>query len=545
MVGILAWRIDMGIRDLLFVGLILGASSAVGISLYPRRIDAHREAKPARSVADPGLTTPIQAINAVFRQRWQDEGLAHAAKAPELAVIRRLSLALTGTIPSLEELRSVQTVPDGQKVDYWVESLLRDRRFADYFAERLARAYVGTEGGPFIVYRRRRFVSWLSDALHENAPYDQIVRDLIETDGLWTDHPATNFLTVTYDPDKKQVDPERLAGRVARAFLGVRIDCAQCHDHPFERWTRNDFQGIAAFFGQAQSGFTGIHEEPGEFQPLDRKTGKTATVAPCVPFQPELLPAEGNRRARLGRWLTDPKNPMLARASVNRVWALMFGRALVEPVDDLASAEELPEALTLLADDFSGHSFDLRRLIRVVAALEVFRLDSALDTGETEAHERACAVFPLTRLRPDQVVGGLLQAASLTTIDGESPILVRIARTIGHSQFVERYGDTGEDEFDGRAGTIPQRLLMMNGELVHSHTKSSILGAASRVGYFAPTDRAAVEISYLIALTRKPTAEELAHFEAKLAGTKGDPRGEQMSDLFWTLVNATEFSWNH
>ena len=536
----------MGIRDLLFVGLILGASSAVAISLYPPRIESQRTTRTTRTTPDDGLKATVAKIDAKFREHWREDGITPAAKAPELAVVRRLSLALTGTIPSLEEVRTLETVPDGRKVDYWVDALLRDRRFADYFRRAAWRApYVGTEGGPFIVYRRRRFVTWLGEALHENQPYDQIVRELIETDGLWTDHPATNFLTVTYDPDKKQIDPERLAGRVARAFLGVRIDCAQCHDHPFEHWTRNDFQGLAAFFGQAQSGFTGIHEEPGEFQPLNRKSGKTEAVTPCVPFQPELLPADGNRRTQLGHWLTDPKNPMLARATVNRVWALMFGRALVEPVDDLPGADELPEPLEVLAGDFIAHSFDLRRLIRAVAALEVFRLDSAAATKVTDIHDAAWAVFPLSRLRPVEVVGSLLQGASLTTIDGESPILVRIARTIGHSQFVERYGDLGEDEFDGRAGTIPQRLLMMNGELVHNQTKSTIFGAASRIGVFAPTDRAAVELAYAVTLTRKPTAEELAHFEPTLAGTKGDARGERMSDIFWTLVNTTEFSWNH
>jgi len=122
---------------------------------------------------------------------------------------------------------------------------------------------------------------------------------------------------------------------------------------------------------------------------------------------------------------------------------------------------------------------------------------------------------------------------------------VRLARSIGQSDFIRRYGDTGEDEFDGRAGTIPQRLLMMNGDLVRDKTEPGPFNAVNRIGYFAPTDRAAVKVAYLTVLTREPTAGELRHFEARLDGRRGKERQARMSDLFWTLVNATEFSWNH
>lgn len=541
----------MGVRDLLFIGLVLGASAVLGVSLYPPRLDARNGARTVRPWSDDDLRAVVNRVDASFRRRWAAEKVTPAPPAPAPALVRRLALALTGAIPSLEELRRLDAVPEGQRATRYVNALVGDRRYADYFAERLARVYVGTEGGPFLIFRRRRFVSWLSDRLRENQGYDRIVFALIATDGLWTDRPATNFLTVTYDPEAKVVDPERLAGRVARAFLGIRLDCAQCHDHPFASWKQRDFQGLAAFFGQAQNGLTGIHDGPGDFRPTDRKSGKPATVAPRVPFLPELLAADGpgSRRRKLARWVTDPKNPNLPRATVNRVWALMFGRPLVEPVDDLAAADEVPEALTILADDFVAHGYDLRRLIRVVAASEVFRLDSTspdeADGDSTEAAEKLLAVFPMTRLRPEQVVGGVLQAASLSTIDADSPIVTRIGRFLGEQDFVKRYGDGGEDEFDGRSGTIPQRLLMMNGDLVREKTKADLFNAATRIGYFAPTDREAVAVAYLTALTRRPTAEEARHFEARLGGSRGKERSARMSDLYWSLVNSTEFSWNH
>jgi hypothetical protein len=541
----------MGVRDLLFIGLVLGGAAGLAAGLYPPRLDARPKARPTRAVPDDGLGDTVRRVDAALGSRWAFEGVAPARPAPESAVLRRLALALTGSIPSLEEIRRLETLPEGKRAGRYAEDLLHDRRFADYFAERLARAYVGTEGGPFLVYRRRRFVSWLSDQLMANRSYDRVVRDLIHSDGLWTDRPATNFVTVTYDPEKKEVDAERVAGRVARAFLGVRIDCAQCHDHPFAPWKQADFQGLAAFFGHVQSGFTGIHEAPGAYEITDRRTGKPKAFAPRVPFLPELLPADGkgSQRERLARWVTDPRNPYLPRATVNRVWALMFGRPMVEPVDDLAAADELPEPLTILADDFVAHGYDLRRLTRAIAATRAFRLDSILPDGtpaaSAEAAERLGAVFPITRLRPEQVVGGLIQSASLTTIDADSPILIRLIKSISQSGFVQRYGDTGEDEFDARGGTIPQRLLMMNGDLARDRIKPDLFHAGTRIGYFAPDDGRAVEAVYQTVLTRAPTPEEARHFEARLAGTRGDARGERISDIVWALVNSTEFSWNH
>ena len=159
---------------------------------------------------------------------------------------------------------------------------------------------------------------------------------------------------------------------------------------------------------------------------------------------------------RLGR---RPRGtPISARATVNRVWALLFGRPLAEPVDDLPAAGELHPALGLLADDFAAHGYDLHRLIRVIAATEVFRLDSAVAEARHRGQEEAWAVFPMTRLRPEQVAGALFQAASLTTLGPQSHWFIRLVTYTGRNDFVRRYGDTGEDEFDARGGTIPQRL---------------------------------------------------------------------------------------
>ena len=273
-----------------------------------------------------------------------------------------------------------------------------------------------------------------------------------------------------------------------------------------------------------------------------------------MPFLADLDISDGPLRQRLAEWITHPQNKAFARATVNRFWALLLGRPLVDPIDDLPLDEsDLPEPLVILADDFIQHGYDLRRLVHVIAASRVFQLESRADPQVTDRqitndHRQHWAVFPLTRLRGEQVVGALLQSAWLPTIDHDSHIILWFARASGQNEFIKRYGDAGEAEMEEGGGTIPQRLLMMNGDLVKDKTKDDLISnAATRIAVLAPESGAAVEMAYLAVLSRRPTTPELAHFVARLDGVdnNGGNRKEHLEDLYWTLLNSTEFSWNH
>jgi hypothetical protein len=535
----------VGIRDLFFVGVVGVGAAAMGAGLMRTR-DPVPPQRPAAKELGSDLGPTVKAVDGSFQKEWAAAKLTQAGPADDLTLMRRLSLALCGTVPSIEEVRRFEARPKGERVGEWLEALLGDRRCTDYLAERFARVYVGTEDGPFILYRRRRFIAWLSDVLLENRRYDALVREMIAERGLWTDNPATNFVSVTFDPELGKPTPERLAARVARAFLGVRIDCAQCHDHPFQKWKQDDFRGLASFFGGVNSNLRGIRDgEKNEYHPPDRKTKEPVDVAPCVPFRPELKPDSGNPREQLAAWVTDPRNPSFSQATVNRVWALLLGRPLAEPVDDLPAAGELHPALGLLASDFASHNYDLRRLIRVIVASEVFRLDSATKATDAETMEAAWAVFPMTRLRPEQIAGALFQVASVTTLGPQSHWFVRATTYTGRNDFVRRYGDSGEDEFDARSGTIPQRLVLMNGEIARQKTAGGLFTAAGQIASLAADDRAAIETAFLAVLTRRPTPDELTHFSLRLGKATGDARKERLGDLFWALLNTTEFSWSH
>jgi hypothetical protein len=550
----------MWLRNVVFVGLCCFGLSALAFSLLRGDRIAVSPPRHTSYLANAEYRDVVARINTEFRQHWESRGLQHAPPAAALTVVRRLSLGLTGTVPSLEEIRILESLPDEQRMEWWVSHLLADRRYSDYVAERLARAYVGTENGPFIIFRRRRFVSWLSDSLRENVPYDQIVRRLISDDGIWTSSPAVNFVSVTVRQGQDdRPDPIRLAGRTTRAFLGMRIDCLQCHDDRLgntelgtpdlpRSGLQSDFHQLAAFFSDARISLLGIHDQadqPYKYQYLNRD--EEQVISPIPPFSSQLLPTAGTRREQLAQWVTHPQNKPFARATVNRMWALLFGRPLVEPIDEIPLYGRLPPAMEVLADDFAAHGFDLQRLIRLIAASDPFQLDSRAEFEVTPAHEQHWAVFPLTRLRPEQVAGAIIQAASLRTLDANAHILFRLARFQQEGEFVKRYGDTGEDEFEDRGGTITQRLLMMNGDLIADKGKEEPLtNAAAKIAVLAPNDPAAIEVAYLATLTRRPTPAESARFLDRLSMRTFDTNRQlEMADIYWVLFNSTEFSWNH
>ncbi len=170
-------------------------------------------------------------------------------------------------------------------------------------------------------------------------------------------------------------------------------------------------------------------------------------------------------------------------------------------------------------------------------------MESFASGPEAESNQPDWSSFPITRLRPEQVAGSLLQASSIVTINAETHLLGRLIRFGEKNEFVTRFGDDGQDEFDGRVGTIPQRLLMMNGKLVRENV-AGLNTSPRRVAWLAANDPRAVESIYLAALTRRPTPEEAAYFEAQLQQS-GESRAERIQDLFWALINSTEFSWNH
>jgi hypothetical protein len=281
-----------------------------------------------------------------------------------------------------------------------------------------------------------------------------------------------------------------------------------------------------------------------EFTYLDEE--ESEVVEPATPFYGELVVDGDSRRKQLAQWVTHSENKAFARATVNRIWALLFARPLVEPIDDIPLEGPYPPGLELLAQDFADNGFNLRRLISQIALTETFQMESRADHEVTGLHEDNWAVFPLKRLRPEQVAGCIVQSASLPTIDSNSHIVRQLISFSEVGDFVKRYGDTGDDEFDDRGGTIPQRLVMLNGNLVKERTKDDLLNSATRIAQQVKDDKRAVEAVFLVALTRRPTPTEQEYFVDFLRDKEHRlSRTHRFEDIFWSLLNSTEFSWNH
>lgn len=494
----------------------------------------------------------VEQVNRLFEERWNEAGVQPAVPADDLTLFRRLSLVLHGTAPSLEEIREFEADSLTDRISRWTERMLADRRFADYFARRFSRFLVGTDEGQFVVFRRDRFWAWLGEQIQKNRPYDELVREMMSERGLWTEKPAVNFVAAVVADGV--IDRNKLAGRTVRAFLGQRIDCAQCHDHPFASWKQKQFEGIAACYGQINISGVGVEDNRKEaYTVQDRLTLQDREVEPEVPFHPEWMPAEGRSRERLAAWVTHPENRRFERAIVNRVWGLMFGKPWMQPVDDLPNPEgsesDPQDVLDILGADFRAHGCNLKRLISTIAATKVYRCSSqhpAYETGEmADVVEQTWAAFPLTRLRPEQVIGAMVQASSIKTVDQNSHWTIRAVRFFRELDFVKEYGDLGDDELTERAGTIPQALLRMNSNFAAEWTKSTLFSAAGRIAGIAPDDEMCLDLCFLVCLTRHPTPQERSVLLRQLEGTRGDARSQVVEDLFWTLFNGPEFCWGH
>lgn len=535
--------------------VVVGLFWLVGRTAFPTLHNANRTVE--RNEAAQAVLPVVQVVDKAMRELWEQEGLRPAAPAGELTILRRLSLALHGTVPSLEEIRQFEADTHPDRLPRWIEEMLRDSRFADYFAERLTRVFVGVQREPFLIFRRDLFKSWMSDQLRRNRPYDQMVWEMIAQPGLWTGEPATNF--ITHGVIDKEPNPAKLTGRTVRAVLGQRIDCAECHNHPFANWKQRDFQGLAAFYGQVKLSPFGVEDDPKRrFRVTDRNTLEEQVIEPAVPFGEDWLTTRETFRQSLADWCINSENRRFSRAAVNRVWGLLFGKAWSEgapyqvSVDDLPDPEEetsaTPLVLDILAEDFVAHGYDLRRLMRVILSTEAFRMDSRaeiVDDQELQRHLDHWAVFPLTRLRPEQVVGAMLQAASIKTIDQNAALITRTVRLLREADFVREYGDLGENELEERSGTVPQALLRMNGKLAAEATEPNPFNATPRLAIASGSPERLLENCYLVTLTRRPLDEERSYFLGLWQETTTRPDSRRVQDLQWILFNSPEFSWNH
>jgi len=494
------------------------------------------------------LAEPLGKLNEVFARQWQDNGIESAAAADDLTGLRRISLALVGSVPSIEEIREFENDSSGNRLQRWTSRFIADRRFIEYFGVNLSEAFIDLEGDNQEAHQRLRFIEWIGESIQKGRPYDEMAREIIAGRGVLADEPAATMVAMEFG--EGVMAPERLAGRISRALLGQRIDCAQCHDHPFDDWTQGQFEGIAAHFGQVNVRMAMIQDtRRGPFVIDDTRNNLKREVEPAVPFDPEWRPEDGNQRERLATWVTHPENRRFRRAIANRMWGLLVGRPLVHPVDGLPDPPDAnePDALDILGNDFAAHDHDLRRMIHLIVASRPFGLESThpgLDDAATaQTLQEAHAVFPLSELDAHQLIRSMQQAVSIRTIRPEAEwTYVRLKRYESRFQFVRDYGEQSDDS-ENEASTVPQAAERLTGYKVRNLTRPGVTNAPGRIGAMAAADKG-VEEAFLACLTRRPAAEEAAFFLDQ-PGRNTNQRSRTVEDVYWTLFNSAEFCWNH
>lgn len=497
----------------------------------------------------------IRQIDRTLEEVWRTNQIEPTLPADDEELLRRVFLDLCGRTPSVHEIRSYLGDQSPNRYERLVDRLLQHRDHASHLAT-IWRSFLIPEGVDLTAFGGvDAFDRWLAERFGRNDPYDSTVRSLLLAEGRLSRSGPLLFYSAA------KLDPDLLAARSARVFLGMRLECAQCHNHPFEPWTQEEFWGFAAFFAQISRPQGDLKAASTVMQVRDVDHGEVklpktdSVVAPHFlngdkPQLTERKPGDQpeSRRQELARWLTAVENPYFARATANRVWSIMFGKGIVDPVDDFGIRHQpkSPQLLELLAGRFAGTKFDLRDLFRTIALSRAYRLSSGASTADPNRTEWF-AQMNVKTFSAEQVYDCMAVATMLDTSSTADPFSFNLARA-GNSerdQFLQQFR-TPSGRSTEYLGGIPQALTLMNGTLIDNATglaKSGLLKSL-KAPFF--TNKQRVEVVYLAVLSRHPRPAEWEVLNSYISEkTPADELQENLSDILWALLNSAEFTMNH
>jgi hypothetical protein len=485
-------------------------------------------------------------IDSHIDARLKAEKVKAAPQADDAEFLRRAYLDITGRIPAPRDVYDFLADTDPNKRAKLIDDLLDTPRYASHSAA-VWRAALAPEttAVPEARVFRLGFETWLKLKFRANTPYDSLVRELL-TASLSTDADTpTPTLRRPEDPNPlafyavKEAKPENLAAATTRVFLGVQIECAQCHDHPFGRWTRDQFWNQAAFFGGIERQGDGVFAPISENIAVKQITPGTGKKPVSLLFLDEKTPTTKpgvSPRTTLAEWVTAKENPYFARAAVNRVWGQFFGRGIVDPVDDFNDTNKPshPELLDELAKAFAENDFDMKFLIKAICRTKAYNRTSAR-TDTTQDDPRLFARMSVKGLTGEQLFDSLVHATGFREGTG---------RGSPRDQFLTRFAQSGK--VAEPETSIPQALALMNGKFIADATTletSPTLTAVCETPGLTTVKR--IEMLYFATLGRKPTEKELARVVKYIDDAGKDRMAERLGDVFWALLNQAEFRLNH
>jgi hypothetical protein len=528
-------------------------------------------------------------VDDLIAAKWKSEkDLQVAPRTDDAEFLRRVTLDLTGVIPTEAETVEFLHDPSPDKRAALVDRLLLTPRHADWFATWYSNLLVGTKIRERNL-NRRTFNEWMREQFSKNRPYDELVRDIVTAQGNSDENGSIGFVSSF---ERSAADA---AGKTSRLFLGVQIQCAQCHDHPYDkRIKQEDFAGFAAFFmttthrrNQTQgdpnvSWDVWSHEK--EEMTRGRLRGPAApggsmdrTGAPLV-LDPAANPftrgsvAEAQfllgskvkdtpgvtRRELLARWMTSPKNALFAHAFANRLWAYFLGHGIVHPVDDFHSHNKPtnPELLDFLAEEAVRGGFDVNHMVRVIVGTEAYQRSSKNPRGVERPAESLFATGPIKPLTVEQSFDSFYRATGaegyletrLREGLGKGPNMRRAGQNVDPKMLVyDLFRRTFDDDEGGETeeftGTIPRGLMMMNGMQVNELVAAKSGRPLRTILDTEKSDRERIRRLYLTVLSREPSPGETSAARAHLDTSRNETQGYE--DLLWALLNTTEFMSNH
>jgi hypothetical protein len=460
--------------------------------------------------------------------------------------LRRTYLDLIGTLPTADEARTFLADERSNRRELLVDTLLQRPEFATYWALRWAdllrvdRQALGHQGA-------YEFYRWIRESLAAGKPLDQFAREIVAAEGPSSETPPAHLYSAINEPGKA-------ASTISQVFLGVRIECAQCHHHPFDRWSQTDYVGMTAYFAQVQ-------RKPSPIGPVLLAVGDPVSKHPRTG---EPVPAhalgqpmaeknpEGDRRRELAAWMTSPANPWFARNLANRVWAHLLGRGLVEPVDDFRATNPPtnPELLDALAKHLVESKFDLQSLIRTICASRTYQ--HAARPNESNARDEqnySRALFK--RMDAEVLLDAVSQVTGISEKFGGAPPETR-AIELWDSQvehyFLRLFGRPVRQSACECERVIEpsvaQVLHLFNSEAIDAKLRHDA-GRVARLVAREPDDGRLADEFYLTVFARFPTETERRTAMEHLSASDSVRRREKAEDLTWSLLNSLEFVFNH
>jgi hypothetical protein len=470
--------------------------------------------------------------------------------ADDATFLRRVTEDLTGQLPTAEEARNFLANPNRARM---IDTLLARKTYVDHFTLKWgdllqnSRKYLGDKAA-------WEFREWIRDSVANNKHYDQFVREMLTARGSTNENPAANYYRVTRDA-KPTME------KTTQVFLGVRMVCTQCHDHPFERWTQNQYYEMTSFFSTVglrpgfESGEEIVYDKRDDFDvrhPKDDRVMKPKflVAATTASIAPVALPDGSDRRKAFAEWITSKENPFFAKSMANRLWSYFSGKGIIDPVDDIrASNPPSNEALlNALTKDFKDHDYDVKHLIRTIVNSRAYQASIATNEWNATDTTNFSHAIP-RRLNAEQLMDALTQATGVRPSFPEVPADTKAEEFpdphVGKDGFLDLFGRPQREsacECERKTDlSLPQALNLVNGRTI-SDAIAEPTGRIAKALIAGATDRSLIEDMYLATLSRTPTATELDKGITWLRG--GESRASRAQDLLWALVNSKAFLYN-